>query len=180
MSTMKLGSLVLLAGLMGACAPTPEPAATKAAGLNDAQIAAIVVAANGTDADMGEFAAAKTSNTAVREFAQTMVRDHRAVNAQAGALVGKLGVTPEETDVSRKLVQDGRAVQAELATRTGADFDRAYIDHEVAYHQAVIDAVDQLLIPATTNAELKAAIVGVRPALVAHLGHAQQLQASLR
>lgn len=184
MGSRKAWQIAVLAGLVGACAPTPEPQTTKAAAaapaLTDAEIAAIVVAANGTDADMGEWAAAKTSNAAVKEFANTMMRDHRAVNEQAGALVSRLGVTPVASTLSAKLVQDGAAVRAELSGKAGAEFDRAYIDHEVGYHRAVIDAVDQVLLPATTNAELKAAIEGVRPALVAHLRHAEQLQTALR
>jgi putative membrane protein len=165
-----------------ACAPTSdaEPAPPAAPQITDAQIAAIVVAANATDADLGEFAATRATNPSIQEFAKTMTRDHRAVNAQAAALVARLGVTPVETDVSRKLVSDGNAFRAELSQKTGAAFDRAYIEHEVVYHQAVIDAVDQTLLPNVQNAELKQAITDVRPALVAHLRHAQQLQATLR
>jgi putative membrane protein len=148
--------------------------------VTDAEIAAIVVAANATDANLGEWAAPRAANPAVREFARTMTRDHRAVNEKAGALLGRLGVKPAENDVSRKLVSDGDAVQSELAKKSGAEFDRAYIAHEVAYHQAVIDAVDQTLIPNAQNAELKKTITDVRPALVAHLKHAQQLQSTLR
>ena len=158
-----------------ASAPAEQPAA-----FTDPQIAAIVVAANGADADLGEFAAGKSSNAAVVEFAKTMVRDHRAVNEQAAALVARLGVTPEATDLSRKLVSDNEAFRSELSGKSGAEFDRAYIEHEVAYHKAVIAAVDDALLPAAQNAELKATIEGVRPALVAHLQHAEKLQSELK
>jgi putative membrane protein len=63
---------------------------------------------------------------------------------------------------------------------SGAAFDKAYIDNEVAYHQAVLDAVDKTLIPSASNAELKALLVKVRPAFVAHLEHAKAIQSSLR
>ena len=53
------------------------------------------------------------------------------------------------------------------------------MDHEVAYHQQVIDAVDTVLIPNAKNAELKALLVSVRPAFVAHLEHAKKIQAAL-
>jgi putative membrane protein len=53
------------------------------------------------------------------------------------------------------------------------------VDHEVAYHQSVLDAVDNTLIPSAQNAELKALLVKTRPAFVAHLEHAKKLQASL-
>ena len=43
----------------------------------------------------------------------------------------------------------------------------------------MLDAVDKTLIPSAQNAELKALLVKVRPAFVAHLEHAKMLQASL-
>ena len=36
---------------------------------------------------------------------------------------------------------------AKLKTLKGAAFDKAYVDQEVAYHQAVLDAIDKTLIP---------------------------------
>ena len=67
----------------------------------------------------------------------------------------------------------------QLKQLKGAAFDRAYVDHEVAYHQQVLDAVDKTLIPNAQNADLKALLVKVRPAFVSHLEHAKHLQASL-
>ncbi len=68
---------------------------------------------------------------------------------------------------------------ARLKTLQGTAFDKAYVDHEVAYHQQVLDALDQTLIPGATNAELKALLVKVRPAFAAHLEHAKHLQTSV-
>ena len=68
---------------------------------------------------------------------------------------------------------------ATLQATTGANFDRAYIDREVAYHEAVLDALDKTLVPSAQNAELKALMVKVRPAFVAHLEHERRLQTSL-
>ena len=91
----------------------------------------------------------------------------------------KLHVTPESNPTSESLQQGGDKNLANLKTLKGSAFDRAYIDHEVAYHQAVLDAVDKTLIPSAKNEELKALLVKVRPAFVAHLDHAKQIQASL-
>jgi putative membrane protein len=66
-----------------------------------------------------------------------------------------------------------------LNAMSGAAFDKAHIDHEVAYHQQVLDAVDKTLIPSAQNGELKALLIKVRPAFVAHLEHAKQVQSSL-
>jgi putative membrane protein len=147
--------------------------------INDAQIASIVVTANQVDIDAGRLAAASSKNTEVKKFAQLMVTDHTAVNKQAVDLVTKLEVTPQDNDTSKSLKAGGEKNVANLKTLQGAAFDKAYVDNEVAYHQAVLDAVDKTLIPNASNAELKALLVKVRPAFVTHLEHARHLQASL-
>jgi putative membrane protein len=163
----------------GALALALFAGAAAAAGPSDAQIAAIVVTANQVDIDAGELAKARAQSPKVREFAQQMITDHTGVNKQAGALVTKLKVTPEPNDTSKSLKQGGDANVASLKTLSGAAFDRAYVDHEVAYHQQVIDALDKTLVPSAQNAELKALLVKVRPAFVAHLDHAKHVQAGL-
>ena len=149
------------------------------AAVTDPQIAAIVVAANTVDIEAGKLAQSKTKNEKVRQFAETMINDHTAVNKSAVELVTKLGVTPEESETSRALTASGEQTRARLGGLSGKEFDKEYIDNEVAYHKLVIDAVDKTLIPNAKNAELKAALVNVRPALVAHLQHAEQIQAEL-
>jgi putative membrane protein len=154
------------------------PAATTVA-VTDPQIAAIVVAANTVDIEAGKLAQAKTKNRKVKEFADSMVRDHTAVNKAAVDLVTRLGVTPEENDTSRSLTLSGEQTRARLSGLSGKAFDRAYIDNEVAYHKLVIEALDKTLIPDAQNAELKQTLISVRPSFLAHLKHAEQIQASL-
>jgi putative membrane protein len=154
------------------------PAAFGAA-INDAQIAAIVVTANQVDIDAGKLAAATSTNAEVKKFGELMVTDHTAVNKSAVELVTKLGVTPEDNPTAQSLAAGGKANLARLGELEGAAFDKAYVAHEVEYHQQVLDAVDKVLIPGATNAELKALLVKVRPAFVAHLEHAKKVQASL-
>ena len=155
------------------------PLAAAAAGVNDAQIASIVVTANQVDIDAGKFAAAKTTNPEVKKFAQLMVTDHSGVNASATELVTRLKVTPEDNGTSQALKAGGVKNLSTLEGLNGVAFDKAYVDHEVAYHQQVLDAVDRTLIPNATNADLKALLVKVRPAFVAHLEHARHLLTSL-
>ena len=151
----------------------------QAAGPTDPQIAAIVVTANQVDIDAGKLAKSKAKSKEVKDFAQLMITDHSGVNKSATELVQKLHVTPEPNPTSESLQKGGDENLATLKKLSGAAFDKAYIDHEVAYHQAVLDAVDKTLIPSAQNAELKALLVKVRPAFVAHLEHAKHLQASL-
>ena len=108
-----------------------------------------------------------------------MITDHTAVNKQAAALAKKLKVKPEESDTSRSLKSAAKETRGKLSKLKGAEFDKAYIDNEVAYHQQVLDAIDKTLIPSAQNAELKDLIVKVRPAIAAHLEHAKQIQGSL-
>ena len=158
---------------------TAKPAAAAAPAINDAQIAHIAVTANAIDSTAGALAKKKASAKAVKDFAQTMVSDHAGVNKQAVALATKLNVTPEDNDVSKQLTAGAEQNIANLQSLSGAAFDKAYIDHEVAYHQAVLDALDKTLIPSAQNADLKALLVKVRPAFVAHLDRAKSIQSSL-
>jgi len=150
-----------------------------AQGVTDAQIASIVVTANQVDIDAGKLAVSQSSNAEVKAFGQLMVNDHTGVNKSATELVTRLKVTPQDNPTSQSLKSGGATNVAHLKTLKGAEFDRAYVDHEVAYHQRVLDAVDKTLIPGAKNEELKALLVKVRPAFVAHLEHAKMLQASL-
>ena len=149
-------------------------------GPSDAQIAAIVVAANQVDIDAGKLAESKSTSKEVKDFAQRMVTDHTGVNKSATELVTKLKVKPEENPTSTSLKKGGEDTRKRLQGLKGADFDKAYIDNEVTYHQTVLDAVDKTLIPNAKNEELKALLVRVRPAFVAHLEHAKQIQSSLK
>ena len=150
-----------------------------AQGVSDAQIASIVVTANQVDIDAGKVARSMAASAEVRKFAEQMITDHTGVNKSAVDLVTKLKVTPEDNPTSQSLKSGGDKNIANLKTLKGAAFDKAYIDHEVAYHQQVIDAMDKTLIPGATNAELKALLVKVRPAFVAHLEHAKHVQSSI-
>ena len=152
---------------------------SQGAGPSDPQIAAIVVTANQVDIDAGKLALSKSHSKDVKEFAQRMVTDHTGVNKSATELVTKLHVTPETNPTSQSLQKGGDDNLAALKNLSGAAFDKAYVDHEVAYHEAVLQAVDKTLIPSAQNAELKALLVKVRPAFVAHLEHAKHLQQEL-
>lgn len=159
--------------------PATPPAQPAVATLSDPQIAAIVVAANQVDIDAGNLALKKTKNPEVKKFAERMVTDHTAVNKAAVDLVTKLEVTPVESDASKGLTSGGVETRAKLEKLDGADFDKAYVDNEVAYHTAVIGVLTSQLIPSASNNELKDALTGAKPAFEAHLEHAKQVQAAL-
>jgi len=164
---------LLLAALVAA------PAVALAQAPNDAQIAHIVVTANQVDIDAGKFAQGKAKGKEVKDFAKQMVTDHTAVNKQAVALAKKLKVKPEDNATSQSLKKGGQDNIKNLKTMKGDAFDKAYVDQEVTYHQAVLNAIDNVLIPNAKNQELKDLIVKVRPAIDGHLQHAKMIQSKL-
>jgi putative membrane protein len=176
---MKLSTMIVAAGSLMLAVAGVSAAGESAKGPTDAQIAAIVVTANQVDIDAGKLAKSKSTNPDIKGFAQLMITDHSGVNKSATELVNKLHVTPQESSTSQSLKAAGKQNVAKLRSVEGAAFDKAYVGHEVTYHQQVIDALDNTLIPSAQNKELKALLIKVRPAFVAHLEHAQQLQASL-
>ncbi|MFW6089308.1 MAG: DUF4142 domain-containing protein [Gemmatimonadota bacterium] len=147
--------------------------------LTDANIAAIVVVANQADIDNGELALEKATDERVRAFANQMIESHTAINEAAGELVTELGVTPEASEVSRSIHDAQEAARERLDDLSGREFDRAYIDNEVTYHEAVIEAVDEVLIPSAQNEQLEQTLIDARPAFVSHLEQARSIQEEL-
>ncbi len=144
--------------------------------LSDPEIASVAVVANQIDINASKIAKEKSKNAEILKFAQLMSDDHSAVMAQAVALAKKLNVTPKDNAVSQKLMADAEKTKQTLLSKSSETFDKAYIDSEVAYHEAVIAALTGLLIPQSQNAELKKLLQDVTPAFKAHLAHAQMVQ----
>lgn len=170
----------LAAASLSASADAKVAKGSKAAPLTDANIAAIVLAANTIDIENAQLALKTSTDESVKAFAQMMVTDHTSVNDKAKALAGKLKLTPVRNAASRGLVKSTGAKRAELAKLTGGPFDKAYLDNEISYHQAVLDMLDQQLVPGAKNAELKDLLTSVRPAFVAHLDKAKETRAALK
>lgn len=143
--------------------------------VTDPEIAHIAVTANQIDVDYAAIAKQNTKNKDILQFAATMAADHTGVIKQAVALATKLGVTPKDNAVSQQLMADAAKTSKMLKSLKGDAFDKAYIDNEVAYHKAVIAAVNTILIPQTQNAELKNLLVSVAPVLDSHLAHAEMV-----
>jgi len=164
------GSLVLAVALAA------SPAFAQ---LNDPQIADVALTAHQIDIARGKLALSKTKNEEVKQFAQQMIDDHGAGVKEAVALATRLGVKPEKNATSKSLQDGARKAAARLKKESGAKFDRDYIDTEVGYHQAVIDAVKTALIPGAQNKDLKQLLTDAVPTLEGHLQHAKNVQAQL-
>jgi putative membrane protein len=167
-----INKIVLAAAFMLAAS---APGFAHGDGPTDPQIAHIAYTAGVLDVAAAEQALEKSKNKDVRSFAETMKRDHNSVNEQALALVKKLGVTPEDNATSQGLAKAAKANGAELAKLEGADFDRAYVANEVAYHETVNGALKDTLIPAAHNAELKSLLETGLTLFTEHQKHAEHL-----
>jgi putative membrane protein len=172
MYLLVLSSLALLAGPSHPANPTP-------AHLNDATIVAIFDAANTFDIETGSLGSTKGNSKEARAVGEALVRDHTSVRAQGRDLARKLGVTPTPP-AENPFAASHAKTMAELKAKQGTEFDRAFLDAEIAYHQAVIDAVTKTLLPAVSNAELRAFVEKVAPAFQAHLDMVKATKAQLK
>jgi len=181
---MRRAALLFLTLTLSACggrglspSPSAAPAANATSGMTDANIAAIVVAANNADILYADLALAKTQDADVRSFATMVKADHQGVNRAATELVTRLKVTPVDNQVSFDLRDDAETKRLLFRDLEGFAFDSAYAANEVSYHKTLLGVIDGVLVPSAQNAELKALLIQVRPAVEAHLGHATQLAA---
>lgn len=181
MKTLKnlvLSGAVLLSALLSSVAVSAQTAKTPQ--LTDPEIASVAVTANQVDIDYAKIALKKSHNKEVINFATTMKNDHTAVIKMAVDLVTKLKVTPLSNEVSKSLLAGAVKEKVVLNAKTGKAFDKAYVDNEVSYHEAVIGVVENTLIPQSKNEELKALLQKALPIFKTHLEHAKMLQKTLK
>lgn len=154
--------------------------ANDAARLSDLEIAHVAYTADNLDIRYAHLALAKSKNPEIHKFAKTMIRDHEAVNVQALALLKKLGAEAKDNFLSQKLNQDGDAIIARFSALSGAEFDKAYAENELAYHKAVNQLVGEVFIPNIENAEVKALFEEGLKIFKAHESHAEMMVKALR
>lgn len=172
-------ALLAVATVVFAMALHPAKANAQGAGPSDPQIVGIVVAADNIDIDYAKLAMSKTKDKQVRDFAQQMITDHSSVQKSVNELAAKLNVSPEDSQTSNSLKEQAQQMTQKLQGLRGKQFDRAYIDNEVAYHEAVINATKNVLIPSAQNSELKSALQGAEPLFEGHLQHAERVQSAI-
>ncbi len=160
-----------------AAAPTSQPAQT--AGPSDAEIIHIAKTANDADIDGGNLAREKGQNEEVKSFANLMISDHTAANQAGTQVAQRASITPADNATSQQMMTGHQTAKQQLQAQSGAAFDKAYIAHEVDFHQNVLNALDQTLIPNAQNADLRNVLTQVRATVEAHLNRARDIQAKL-
>ena len=155
-------------------------AANSAADLNDVEIAHVAYTADNIDIRYAHLALAISQNPDIHEFANTMIRDHTAVNEQALALLNKLGASPQDNFLSQSLETGATKLINEMSQLRGAAFDKRYAENELAYHKAVNDLVENAFIPNIENAEVKALFKTGLKIFKSHKGHADMMVKALQ
>ncbi|MEH6547462.1 MAG: DUF4142 domain-containing protein [Sneathiella sp.] len=171
---MKLASLLATAVAVLLLSFSPARADDPAE-LNDLQIAHVAYVADNIDIRYAHLALALSEDTAIREFAKTMIRDHTAVNEQALALLAKLNAQPQDNFLSQALQKNSIVIIDEMSQLRGKAFDQRYAANELAYHKAVNDLVENAFIPNIENGEVKVLFVAGLEIFKVHEGHAAMM-----
>ena len=175
----RLPRLALFTAGLAVAALVPSRAHAQAAKLNDPTIVAIFDAANTWDMETGALAKKRGTTKEIRNFGAMLVNDHTQVRAQGRALAKKLHVTPTPPK-DFGMAKDHASAMKSLRSVSRKDFDKAFLAHEVAYHKAVIDAINSTLMPALKNQEVKDLVTKVAPAFKAHQDAAQHMLDGLK
>lgn len=156
-------------------APLPE----RVGDLDDDNIAAMLLASNNTDISYARLVPSRAQRDEVRQFAQRMLTDHLGVNALLTETLAKIDLVPKDNLASLDMRDESAARRDAMRDLTGFAFDSAYITNEISYHQRFLASLDQLMLPRVRNGELKTLLNSVRPAVAAHLAHAEQVWANV-
>ena len=157
-------------------APSSAPAGD---GVSQSNVVAIVLAANNTDLSYARLVPARASSPEVKAFAQRMLTDHTLLNTRLDDISTRDRISAEDNDISLDFRDHSAARRDILRELVGAKFDSTYIANEIQYHQELLDAISGVLIPSTKAGELRDFVTSLRPAVSAHLAHAEQIRASL-
>lgn len=147
--------------------------------INDANIAAMVLASNNTDISYARLVPSRAQRDDVKKFAERMLTDHTGVNALVTNLLAKLDVAPVDNALSLDMRDESADKRDLMRELSGFAFDSTYMENEVAYHRKFLASIDNQMIPAARHADLRALLTAVRPAVAAHLAHAEQVRADV-
>lgn len=143
--------------------------------LDDAQIAAITDAANSAEVEQGRLAQSKASDPRVRSFAAMMIEHHGEARRDQQAL----SVSKQDSADSERMSKEADSALSSLQQKSGADFDRAYIQLQCDEHRKVLNDLDQKLLPAAKDPGLRAYLEKLKPRVQDHLAQAERLQKEL-
>lgn len=160
--------------------PMPQPATPVRRGsVRDPNIAAMVLASNNTDISYARLVPARAQHPDVKKFAERMLTDHNGVNALIHDLIRKVDLTPEDNEMSLDMRDESANKRDILRELSGFAFDSTYMENEVSYHRNFLSSIDNVMLPGVRNAALRDLLNTLRPAVAAHLAHAEQVRATV-
>lgn len=169
--------VLFVAAACGSPAPVVEGLPGPRRTLTGANLTAIAMAANNAEIGEAQLALARSRNDAVRQFAQRMITDHTAFNQEIMQIADRVGMQPEE--LTAEIQANAQRSRQSLEARTGAEFDRAYIAHQISMHRWLLETIDNVFIPAAGDSRLEGLLEARRATVADHLRQAQQVQQML-
>lgn len=161
-----------------ACGALACGCASAADKLDDPTILAIFDQANAADIWTARLGVKRAHSGEVKALARMVATDHEAVQQMGRDVAKKMGVIPSPPDNDASAEAQAKAI-AILQTKSGPEFDQAYLRHEIAFHQSVITAVKNVLLPSIKNGELRELVTKVLPGFEHHLAATKEVAAKL-
>ena len=135
--------------------------------------------ANTTEIQLATLAAKKATSPKVKQIASKLAADHGKNREQVRALAQKLNVILTPAQGGSVSAADSAAMPPDLQGKSGRDFDRAFVQHEIADHQSNIQKLQTQVIPGAQDAAIKAYLQKTVTELQAHLSSLKQVQQQL-
>lgn len=167
------------ASAQNAAGSTQTASATAQNGMNEGQIAEVVKTVNEAEIDAAKVAQSKASNKAVKEFAKSMIDEHKKNTKDGKHIMHKADVKAESNEMAKEVKEDAKNKMAALKKVKGAEFDAMYMDQQITMHQQVMNDLEQKYIPAAKNPEFKQYLQTTHEHVAGHLAKAKEIQATL-
>lgn len=168
--------VLLTAGISFAATSMKYPTNGK---LNDEQVSKILTTVNDGEIALANHVLSETQNPEIKKFAQHMVNDHQMNNSKTRDIIAKEKIAPMESARNVELKTKSEESRAKLMSMTGKELDKAYIIDQVKTHQAVLNDLNEKLIPTTQDSMLKNHLEKTAKKVQEHLNHAKEIQTHL-
>ena len=160
---------------------TAESAGTSASeATTPAAILSQMNVSNTTEIQLATLASKKAASPAVKQVARKLAADHTKNREQVRALAQKVDVTLTSAQGGSVSAADSAAMPPDLQGKSGADFDRAFVQHEIEDHRSNIQKIETQMLPSTQDAQVKSYLQKTVTEMQAHLASLEQVQRQLR
>lgn len=147
--------------------------------LADTQIVQILKTIDEGEIDLSQRAQAKAQNPEVKNFAASMVDQHKQHKDDVKKVAKRNSIDMRNSDINKALEDEAERAYKDLKNADSESFDRMYIGQQVAMHQRTLDIINGALIPNAKNEELKNFLNHTRNHVTQHLQTAKALQTKI-